>query len=57
MLLQLLVELAYKSIALAATVWVAHFLSSEYLKALVEFTRLYITVIDLVYAERLQARI
>ena len=58
MLCALLVELAYKSLALAVTVWVAHYLTSEYLDALIEFTRIYIQVVDLLYSEeRLPFRI
>lgn len=58
MLLSLLLELAYKSLALAVTIWVADYLSSTYLEALVEFARVYITVVDLLYAEgRLPARV
>ncbi|KAK5171843.1 uncharacterized protein LTR77_003479 [Saxophila tyrrhenica] len=52
MLYALLFELAYKSLALVVTVWVAQFLTSQYLEALVEFTRIYINVIDLLYADR-----
>lgn len=51
MLLSLLLELAYKSLALAVTVWVAHYLTTSYLEALVEFTRVYITVVDILYEE------
>ena len=58
MLCEVLVEFLYKSVALAATVWVANYLSTEYLEALIEFTRAYITVIDLLHAEgRLPTRI
>jgi len=58
MLADVLLELAYKSLALAATVWVASSLSSEYLEALIEFTRIYINVIDLLHAEgRLPLRV
>ena len=58
MLCALLLELAYKSLALAVTVWVAHYLTSDYLDALIEFTRAYITIIDLLYSEeRLPLRI
>ena len=44
-------ELAYKSFALAVTFWVADYLSSSYVEALIEFTRAYITVIDLLYSQ------
>lgn len=58
MLADVLLELAYKSLALAATVWVASSLSSAYLEALVEFTRVYINVIEVLYAEgRLPLRV
>ncbi len=58
MLLALLVELVYKSAALAVTVWAFHYLTSVYTEALVEFTRTYITIIDLLYSEeRLPLRI
>lgn len=51
MLYEILLELLYKSFALAVTTWIASYLSSEYLEALIEFTRAYITVIDLLYSE------
>lgn len=58
MLYEIFLELIHKSLALAVTIWVADYLSSEYLEALIEFTRAYITVIDLLYSEeRLPARI
>lgn len=51
MLPELLLELAYKSLALAVTVWVAHYLTSEYTEAVIEFIRASITIIDLLYSE------
>ena len=51
MLSELLLEIAYKSLALVVTVWAAHYLTSIYLEALVEFTSAYITIIDLLYSE------
>ena len=58
MLAVLLVELFYKCLALAATVWVAHYLTTDYIDALIDFSRTYITIIDLLYSEeRLPLRI
>ena len=58
MLVEVFLEFLYKALALAVTVWAAHYLSTGYLEALIEFTRAYITVIDLLYAEgRLPTRI
>ena len=58
MLGELLEELFYKSLALAATVWLAHYLTTEYVEALIDVSRAYITVIDLLYSEeRLPLRI
>ena len=51
MLADLLPELLYKSLALAVTVWVAHYLTNTYIEALTEFTRAYITIVDLLYSE------
>ena len=51
MLSDLFVEIAYKGFALMVTVWAAHYLTSIYLEALVEFTSAYITIIDLLYSE------
>lgn len=51
MLVDLLVEVTYKCAALLATVWVAQHLTSVYTEALLEFTRAYITIIDLLYSE------
>ena len=47
----LLLELAYKLFALAVTVWVAQYLGIQYIEALVEGTRTYIAVVDLLYGE------
>ena len=58
MLAALLVELLYKTLALTITIWIAQYLTSEYVEALIEFTRAYIQVVDLLYAEgRLPVRI
>jgi hypothetical protein len=58
MLYALLLELLYKSLALAVTSYVACYLSSEYLEAWIEFTRAYITVLDLLHSEeRLPLRV
>lgn len=58
MLYALLLELASKTLALFLTVSVAHYLSGEYVEALIEFTRAYITIIDLLYSEnRLPLRV
>lgn len=58
MLLALAVEFAYKSAALAVTIWAFNSLISIYTEALVEFTRTYITIIDLLYTEeRLPLRV
>ena len=58
MLLALLIEILYKCLALSVTITIANYLCSEYVEALIEFTRAYITVVDLLYAEgRLPARI
>jgi hypothetical protein len=58
MLSALVVELVYKSAALAATIWAFNYLTSIYAEALVEFTRTYITIVDLLYSEeRLPLRI
>jgi len=58
MLCEIILELVCKSVALAVTVWAAHFLTSQYLEALIDFTRMYITVVDLLYAEgRLPTRL
>ena len=51
MLAGLLVEITYKCAALLATVWVAEHLTSVYTEAVLEFTRAYITIIDLLYSE------
>jgi hypothetical protein len=51
MLYALLFALAYKSLALFLTVEVAHYISTAYVEALIEFTRAYITVVDLLYSE------
>lgn len=58
MLYEVFLEFLYKAASLALTIWAANYLSTEYLEALIEFTRAYITVIDLLYAEgRLPTRI
>jgi len=58
MLCEIFLELVCKSVALAVTVWAAHFLTSQYLEALIDFTRMYITIVDLLYAEgRLPTRL
>lgn len=51
MLDALLLELLFKSIALAVTVWAAHHLTTAYLEALLEFARVYLSVLELVHAE------
>lgn len=57
MLLALLLELLFKFVALAVTVWAAHYLTTTYIEALLEFARAYLTVLDLLYAqERLPLR-
>ena len=58
MLVAFFIELLYKCLALSITVTIANYICSEYVEALIEFTRAYITVVDLLYAEgRLPARI
>lgn len=51
MLHVLLLELLYKALALAVTVWAAHHLASIYLEALVDFSRAYLTLLELLYAD------
>ena len=58
MLYEVLLELLYKVVALAVTVWAAHYLTTAYLEALLEFAHAYLTVLDLVYVqERLPLRV
>lgn len=58
MLGTVLLELLYKALALAVTVWAAHYLTSSYLHAILDFTRAYLAVLELVYAEeRLPLRV
>lgn len=58
MLLQVLLELLYRALVLGVTFWAAHYLTTTYIEALLEFTRAYLTVLDLVYAqERLPLRV
>ena len=58
MLAALLVELLYKGLELAVTIWAAHYLTTKYLEALLEFGRAYLTVLELVYEqERLPLRV
>lgn len=58
MLYEILLELLYKALALAVTVWAAHYLTTTYVDAVLEFGRAYLTVLELVYAEeRLPLRV
>ena len=53
-----LVEISYKVVALAVTVSIAHYLTTEYITALIEATKAYLAVIDLIYArDRLPLRL
>ena len=53
-----LVEISYKVVALAVTVSIAHYLTTEYITALIEATKAYLAVIDLIYArDRLPLRV
>ena len=52
------VEVSYKVIALAITISIAHYLTTEYITALIEATKAYLAVIDLLYArDRLPLRV
>ena len=57
MLAAVVAEVVYKSLALLVTVWIAEYVSHEYLQALVEFTRAYITVLELIHTERQRPRV
>lgn len=58
MLDALLLELLYKTFALAVTVWAAQYLTTNFIEGVVEFTAVYITVLDLLYRnERLPMRV
>ena len=50
MLAEVLLELLYKSLALAVTVWATHYLTTTYVQAVIEFTRAYLAVLDFLYS-------
>ena len=57
MLCAVFAEVLFKTIGLLLTVYVAESLTTEYIEALIDATRAYITVIDLLYSqERLPLR-
>ena len=49
-LLDLLLELTYKILALQVVIWAARYLTREYLEAVLEFTRAYLTIVELIYS-------
>lgn len=50
----MLLQLAYNCLAVLVTAEVAYYLSTEYIKALIEGTRAYLTIVELLYGhERL----
>jgi len=51
MLHDILLELLYKVLALAVIVWTAHYLTPTHIEAVLDFTRAYLTVLELLYAE------
>ena len=54
----LVFELSYKALTLAVTVSIAHYLTTEYITALIEATKAYLAVLDLIYArDRLPLRV
>lgn len=58
MLSALFAELLCKTLALLFVVYTFHTISTEYLEAVVEATRAYITVVDILYTrERLPLRV
>lgn len=58
MLAAVLLELLFKVCALAVTVWAAHYLTTTYIQAVLEFGRAYLAVLEIVYAqERLPLRV
>lgn len=58
MLTALLIELAFRTIALLLTVWAAPRLTSRYIEAFTEIAKAYITIVDLLYThERLPLRV